>query len=222
MTTANPPVRWARCVPQEKVRRLYANDAHGIVDAVLIDDVGIGMYLRCQSILRVIEADRGRVTCPGCETTIPRVSREKDEIIHCSDCGWETTWDAYHRTYKGKQLFGGGAVDAFALFVEQYNRAQTPRERLIAIDRLIHTFHWELTRNPTAPAARNLIEGSLSEVVAFLDTLTYGEQTVAEVQAMRARYRENYARSWVGGNIPEKTQRKVERKRQQTEQGTAE
>ncbi len=42
-------VRWAAPVRQDKIRRLYETDARGLTDEALIDDVGLALYLRCQS-----------------------------------------------------------------------------------------------------------------------------------------------------------------------------
>ncbi len=46
---------------------------------------------------------------------------------------------------------------------------------MFAIDRLIHEFHWDLAAQlPNRPAANNLIEGSLQQVIALLDQLATG------------------------------------------------
>ena len=195
-------VRWARRVPQEKVRRLYESDARGLLDEELVDDVGYGLYLRCWSILRATEAAEGRVTCPRCGNVIVREGAEKTTVIRCGACGWQTTWGAYHKTYQGKQLHGGGAVEAFRTFVTRFDAARTARERLIAIDRLIHAWHWEQVQNPTRPAGANLIEGRLGDVVAFLDALSYGDVGTAGMGAKRDDWYRNLEASQkrFGGN----------------------
>ena len=53
------PPQWARRVRKEKIARLYASDARGIVDAELIDEVGFGLLARCQSILDATAAAQG-------------------------------------------------------------------------------------------------------------------------------------------------------------------
>ena len=185
-------VRWAPRVPQDKVRRLYESDARGLLDEELVDEVGYGLYGRCRSILRATEAGEGRVTCPRCGGVIVREGSEKTTVIHCEACGWQTTWGAYHKTYQGKQLHGGGAVEAFRTFLTQFDAARTARERLIAIDRLIHAWHWEQVQNPTRPAGANLIEGRLGDVVAFLDALSYGDVGTPGMGAKR----EDWYRTW--------------------------
>lgn len=172
--TDNIRPRWWPRVPKEKIRRLYEDDAKGLVDDFLIEDVGLDLFRRCKSILIATEAHSGRAKCPRCGEIILH-NWNKAETLTCSGCKWQTTWGAYFKTYQDKHLHGGGAMHAFQGYVDNYERTQTPRERFLLIDLLIHAFHNELTRNPGRPAGCNLIEGTLAEVVEFLDTLTYGE-----------------------------------------------
>ena len=53
----------------------------------------------------------------------------------------------------------------------------------VAIDRLIHDFHLDLAvQLPNRPAANNLIEGSLQQVIALQDQLSYGNDEQAKAQ----------------------------------------
>lgn len=167
---------WYPRVKPHLIRQLYENDAQGTVDEALIEQVGVGLLLRCRSILIATEAHDGRATCPRCGGVIPHRWR-KDELMTCAQCGWQATWGDYFKTYQDKQLHGGGAVFAFRSYIENYPRAQNARERVLLIDQLLHAFHHELTQLYSRPAACNLITGKLAEVVAFLDTLTYGEHS---------------------------------------------
>jgi hypothetical protein len=173
--------RWYPRVRQEKIRRLYESDAQGLLDEELTEDVAWRLYQRCRSILIATEAHDGRATCPRCETKIPH-NWDRAAILRCSGCGWQTTWGAYLKTYQDKQLHGGGAVFAFQLYVEQYPKAQSVRERWLLIDWLIHVFHWELQQHYSRPAACNLIEGKISEVMTFLDRLSYGSESAPETR----------------------------------------
>ncbi|HEY3285056.1 MAG TPA: hypothetical protein VGN26_22515 [Armatimonadota bacterium] len=173
--------RWYPRVSQEKVRRLYESEAAGMLDDDLVNDVGIGLLLRCRSILIATEAHEGRVLCPRCKGIIEH-HWDKVAPMVCGGCGWETTWGAYLKTFQGKQLHGGGAVFAFKAYVERYEGARTAQERMLLIDRLLHAFHHELVNNHTRPAAANLIEGRLGEVIAFLDDLTRGETDTPSVR----------------------------------------
>ncbi len=201
-------VRWAGPVRQDEVRRLYESDARGLSDEGLIDDVGCGLYLRCRSILAVTAAARGQVSCPRCARLIPRAGRDNSapslaECLHCPGCGWHTTWGRYRATFQGRQLYGAGGMEAFQTFLSRFDQARTSREKLFAIDRLIHSFHYNLTAGakvPTAsrPAAANVLEGSLAEVVGFLDRLSHGDAATPEMRANRAAYEERMPQTWAG------------------------
>jgi hypothetical protein len=199
---ARDEIEWGPRVPKHKLRRLYELDAQGIVDEELVDDVGTTLWVRCRDILTVHAAQEGRVTCPRCrkqrrESVIPRERGRRgdprDELLTCPVCGWALTWGEYYQSYKRKQLNAGGAVAVFQRYVELYPILRAPRDRLLAIDRLIHEFHFSFRAQPdlpTRPVAVNLIEGRLTDVEAFLDELTFGADLPTEV---RARYRARLA-----------------------------
>jgi hypothetical protein len=168
-------------VTQQEIRRLYETDAQGIYDADLIDEVGYGLLARCQSFVDAVDATRGKVRCPCCSAIVAHAGR-KEDLLHC-DCGWELTWGEYFATIQHKQLSGAEpVVEQFRRFIAAFPAARTPQERTILIDRLIHGFHWYYkTNGPTRPVAINLIEGRLSDVVAFLDQLSRGENSTPGV-----------------------------------------
>ena len=190
-------LRWAPRVPQRKIRRLYENDARGILDEVLIDDVGIGLYLRCKSMLAVEDAvHRGRVVCPGCGHTNvhdPKTFCDPAAVLRCESCPWRLTWGAFHATFRHQELYGAGHNPFIAEFVQAWPATRTPRERLLLIDRLIHLWHWEEVRSQAfglgRPTGLNLIEGNRRQVVEFLDTLSYGERTTPELRERLAHWR---------------------------------
>jgi len=170
---------WAPRVPREKIRRLYEGDAKGLLDEELLEDVGFSLYQRCQSILTATEAHDGRAACPRCEQIIVH-RHNKEEMLVCATCGWQMTWGTYFKSYRGKQLHGGGAVYAFRAYVERYTHTRTTRDRMLLIDRLLTAFHHDLHQNPVRPAAHNLLEGKRDQVLAFLDELTFGEEAAAK------------------------------------------
>jgi hypothetical protein len=202
-TTDRDDIRWAPRVPKRKIKRLYEWESKGVLDEELIEDVGFSLLLRCRSILTIRDARDGRVTCPRCEradeaTIISRVAHSgPDERIECPTCHWSLTWDEYRKTYQHKQLHSGGAVAAFETYVKAYTRARTPKAKILAIDRLIHEFHYSLREEPATPtraAAVNLIQGKLTDVVRFLDELTYGEAASAELESGRREWRDTLDR----------------------------
>ena len=180
------PPTWAPRVSQQEIRRLYETDARGIYDEDLINEVGYGLLARCQSSLTAAEAVAGRALCPRCARVVTHAGRSSD-LLSCK-CGWELTWGEYFETIQHKQLLGAEPVlEQFRSFVRMFPQARTPQEKTILIDQLIHGFHWYYkTHTPTRPVAVNLIEGRLSDVVAFLENLSCGDASTAGLA-------ENYA-----------------------------
>lgn len=179
-------IRWARRVPQHKIRRLYTLDAKGIVDEELIDEVGYAMYARCDSIQAVTAAATGRARCHGCGALI-RHRGERDEPMVCGECGWQTTWRAYLKSYQGKQLHGGSGFPAFVQFHERWPAARTPRDKMLLIDGLIHALHVNLHKHVlfARPVAVNLIEGKVPDVTELLEELAYGDLSTPGLRGNR-------------------------------------
>jgi len=188
---------WAPRVTKREIRRLYETDARGIYDDDLIDEVGYGLLARCESFIDANEARAGKARCPRCSSIVEHGCR-KEDVLRC-DCGWELTWGAYFKTIQHVQLSGAEAVlDQFRSFVTAFPSARTAREKVLLIDRLIHGFHWYLKSGVTRPVAVNLIEGRLSDVVAFLDDLTYGDQSTPGTRDNFAEWDKNIEanRNW--------------------------
>jgi hypothetical protein len=175
-------------VSQDKIRRLYALDAKGIVDDELIDEVGYAIYARCESIRMVTEAHAGRAACRRCGAVLTH-RWEKSAPMMC-ECGWRTTWDEYLKSYQGKQLHGGTGYRAFLTFLAEWPRARRARDKLLAIDRLVHACHgvagrWSMAR----PAGVNLIEGNAHQVAALLDQLAYSDLSTPGLRQVRDEWR---------------------------------
>jgi predicted RNA-binding Zn-ribbon protein involved in translation (DUF1610 family) len=184
-------VQWASRVNPARIRRLYETDARGIVDEELIDKVGYALYARCQSILQATEAHAGRIICPECGALVTRASTPSDKsaILDCAGCGWRVRWADYFRTFQDKHLNGGGAVAFHAEFVERFRGATSAQEKMLAIDRLIHACHWELVQRPGRSAARELIYAkNYQDLLTFLNTLSYGEQSSPTLRATKATW----------------------------------
>jgi hypothetical protein len=187
--TLDDKIRWAPKVARARIRRLYETDAQGIVDEAQIDDVGWALWQRCDSILTVTAAHYGRVRCPACQALIERLNpRPADERVVCAACGWQISWAAYHQTYRGKQLFGANAVGIFEAFHRDFPQARAANAKMLLIDQLIHAFHVGLTELGR-PVGANLIEGSLDEVIHFLDALTNGGASATGLSDARATWR---------------------------------
>jgi hypothetical protein len=88
-------------------------------------------------------------------------------------------------------LYAGHAGAAFERYVQTYPHCRDAREKIVAIDQLIHEFHWIAMREDTAPdgfkpAGVNLLQGSSTQVLALLDELSYGKNAPPEVLETRA------------------------------------
>jgi len=184
-------ILWSPKVRREKLWELYQSDAQGALDEELLAEVGYGLLARCQSILMIRE---GLVTCPRCGMVFRVVEpgQPPDSApVSCpgAGCGWQVTTGEYHLSKRHRELMIGKAGPAFETYMQRFPRAKTLQERMFAIDRLIHDFHWELNGQlPNRPAANNLIEGSLKQVIDLLDQLSYGDD-----EGAKTRWRETVA-----------------------------
>ena len=205
MTDGRADIQWSPRVSKQQLRRLYEDAAQGIYDQELIDEVGMLLYMRCRDIIWISDAlAHGRVHCPACdrrgrETIIDRTRRARSEEIVCPACGWSITWERYHKSFKRRQLNPGGATPAFARYLRAYAVAKSPREKLLAIDRVIHAFHFSLRTEPDRPtraAGVNLISGRLTDVVMFLDELSGYVTEDKDLRETLNEWRDNYARTY--------------------------
>jgi hypothetical protein len=204
-------VEWAPRVSKEKIRRLYASDAQGLLDEELLLDVGTRLFQRCRSIIEVYEARRGRVRCPACarigrETVIERklLGGGRYTEIVCPSCGWRVSWREYARTFKRRQLNSGGALCVFHSYLGDWPAARTPETKMAAVARLIHGFHYSFKGRPTLPSrpvGPNLINGKLEDVIEFLDELSAGPERVdarREWDQTLEKYRREYLGEMLG------------------------
>lgn len=168
-------ISWSPKIPQAKVWQLYQNDARGTIDEILIEDVGLSLLQRCRSIWLVT---RREMECPRCEAVFslcePGSWKMLPGVQTCPTpgCGWETTAEQWHNSWKHRELLGTAAIEAVETYLHDYPLARTVQERMVCIDRLIHSFHISLrTDKATRSFANNLIEGSHEQVLEFLDRL---------------------------------------------------
>lgn len=196
-------IKWSKRLEKEKLKKLYLSDASGMLDGDLLNDVALTLYLRCLDIIAVRDARNGRVRCPECYSNsdknncinlpeLPFAEREQ-YILVCADCGFSFTWQEFRYSYKGGQLNPGGAVPAFERYIKMYERKLGEKDLMLEVDRLIHEFHYYIKKDgrvitlsaaeeedidtsdpdPVRSVSPNLIEGKLSDIVVFLDSLTY-------------------------------------------------
>ena len=182
---------WAPRIRRFQVERFYKWLGEGIIDEETIDDLGISLCARCESILLVMEAMRERrVTCPNCEATVHRnCDSNRNEMLACAECDWKCEWKDYRSTFDEKFLNAGGMKQFCLEFVRKYRAARKYGEKIVLIDTLIHRCHGELTGGKQ-PGAYAFIEGEPTDTAAFLDRLNYGNQMPEEVRIRREKWRE--------------------------------
>jgi len=192
---------WNPRVKLRLIRELYLNDAGGMRDEDLVDEVGVGLLLRCQSIMEFTRAVEGQVLCKRCAmegktAILARQSMRPDELLKCPQCGWQIEWRVYlaetNRT-RG-QLIAGHARAAFEEYLQVYPRRASYAEKMLAIDRLIHEFHRELSQDGSRlkairTASANLLDGTTTEVLEILDGLAYGRYSSPDLAAQRENWR---------------------------------
>jgi len=162
-------IRWSPRLRPQLLQRLYDSDARELQDTALCDKVGFILYARCHTFTLVY---RTEVECPLCDTVF-KVSQEGSIPCPSEGCGWWTTWETYGQSVRNHYAWPGRAIEAFTAFYESYPKARTYPEKMLLIDRLIHSFHIdEKTGAQVKSAASKLLEGNKKAVVTFLDNLS--------------------------------------------------
>ena len=189
MNKSESTVSWAPRVSREKILQLYIKVASGINDEELIDDVAYSFYNRCSDIVRIFER---RFACLQCREGLPHPHPPGNDL-YCSNCGWQMPWREHYRTYQGKQLsVNADVTDIPRKFLNDLPECKSPQEKMILIDSLIHACH-EIVAKGTShygrPLAVNFIEGTMNQVVAFLDNLPYGPDSLPEMNEQLIEWR---------------------------------
>lgn len=183
--------QWAPRVKPYKIQRIYHLDSLGILDDELVTEVGFALRDRCISFIEANQATSGNAPCSSCGRLIPH-SWNKCEILKCDTCNWELSWGDYFSTIQHKQLSGAEPVlQLFTEFVDRFPQANTIQEKMFLIDQLLHGFHFNHKYGYTRPVAVNLIQGKLSDVILFLDQLSYGPESTQGLTITRDEWTSN-------------------------------
>ena len=180
-------IRWAPKVPSHLIRKLYETDARGIRNEELIDDVGYRILARCESIRRVTER-----LCPHCAGRMEG-RHGGDVIVTCANCGWSVNWKHYRNSYKGKRIHGGRAYPYFVTFLDRFPAARTPEDKMMLIDQVVHAVHEAMSCAGAQAAGNSLIEGKCADVVALLESLAYGNGSIAGAAEVKSAWEEKLA-----------------------------
>lgn len=174
-------IRWAPKLRPDKLVRLYEDDAAGMLDEDLLEDVAWTLYFRVRDVVRV---SNSRVVCPRCTTEFAVRWRGEDPqtASTCPTCGWATTAKEYHRSWEHQDL--NGHSDEFSHYLAHFPEARSSQQRMLLIDRLVHALHVAAVEGSAANfAARNFLEGSRPRIAALLDRLAYGPASTIDAAA---------------------------------------
>jgi hypothetical protein len=163
--------KWARRLSKNDIYRLYQSEASGLLNEELLEEVGTGFYARCETIKQVTER-----LCPSCSEVIQGAfdGNNPDRQISCQQCQWISKWKYYHGSYKNDRIHGGRAYQYFLAYLDEYPLCKTPRDKMLAIDRLMHYLHEDLdNEGSVTPAAMNLVQGKRTEIREFIESLAY-------------------------------------------------
>ena len=201
-------IKWSPRLKKEKLARLYKLNAMQIIDHDLLHDVAITLYLRCKAIIAVHDAHYNfRVRCPVCfdrgtekYLDFPRGLKKRvreEYIFNCETCGCSFSWSDFRKSHSRGQMNIGGAGDAFRRYIKEFERNLDDTKLMLAVDMLIHEFHSKLksdgvTLDPYRIAGANLIEAkSTTEIIEFLDDLTYSVGDDEKLRESAQKWREN-------------------------------
>lgn len=186
MYIKNGIINWSPRVLKTDLLRLYESEAAGLIDEELLEETGLTLFMRCSDILYVNDIQNGLIRCPNCEYREGKRVKMNgaNNLYTCPECEFSITCEQLNQSYRHKQLNPGGAVHFFREFLYDWEHAKSAAEKILAVDKVIHSFHYSLKANPVLPtrsAGVNLIEGKLSDVVDFLDALSMGRDDAVSV-----------------------------------------
>lgn len=160
--------QWPAKLNIHKLNSLYMQDAKGIQDEILADEIGLTLYLRCLYGKEDMERlKKNIIRCHGCGAELAG----DDDFRQCS-CGRQYSYKEYRRSYRKNNMPTGAAEKIFNMFIKNWERARTYQEKIVLIDTLLHEFHLSLVSGAThRPVAMNFIDGSRSKVEQIINSL---------------------------------------------------
>jgi len=135
-------IRWAAKVHPQLLKKFYAMNESGIIDEVLVDDVGLRLFLRCESMVMISQKS---LYCPKCGNIIC-IADDEEIKAACNNCGFTFTIDEYRESFTHREFLLGNAAPYFEKYYHEYLKCKTTNERIVMIDTLIHSFHIDIKR----------------------------------------------------------------------------
>jgi hypothetical protein len=178
---------WAGKVSRREIQRLYESDSLGLLDEELLEKVMYTIHARVCDMFEVREAQQtSRVKCRNCGEYISQPywmgGRNKDNLMKCEQCEWQTTCGEFYDSYTGKDLLPGSRKELFQEFLERFPSARTSQEKMLLLDWLIHEFHVHAGVAGRL-VAMNVIQGSRDQLIALLSSLAASESGQATKEA---------------------------------------
>ena len=159
---------WPAKLNINKLKQLYLLDAKGIQDNILVDEIGLTLYVRCiygkEDMQRM---EKSIIRCHNCSQELDGNS----DFRQCR-CGYQYSYKEYRRSYRKNNMPTGAASKVFEAFMTGWSLAKSYNEKIILIDTLLHEFHLSLISGAThRPVAMNFIDGTRSQVESIINDL---------------------------------------------------
>lgn len=152
-----------------KLKKLYRLDAQGIQDTVLVDEIGLTLYLRCKYGKEDMDRmEKYIIRCHNCEMEL----KGDTDFRQCS-CGYQYSYKEYRRSYRKNNMPTGAAAKIFETFITKWSLAKSYQEKMILIDTLLHEFHLNLISGAVhRPVAMNFMDGTRAKVEGIINDLS--------------------------------------------------
>lgn len=159
---------WPAKLDIYKLKQLYMLDARRIQDNILVDEIGLTLYLRCiygkEDMQRM---EKSIIRCHNCSQELAGNS----DFRQCR-CGYQYSYKEYRRSYRKNNMPTGAASKVFEAFMTGWSLAKSYNEKMILIDTLLHEFHLSLISGAIhRPVAMNFIDGTRSQVESIINDL---------------------------------------------------
>lgn len=166
--------KWADKVSRNKLVKLYQDEAKGLLDEDLLNEIGYTFYTRCKQARDTRERlEKGEIICHYCGTVHQAASYTA--LISCP-CGYYYTYREYRRSCNANNVPGGRAAEIFRAFSDNWLLCKSVSEKMLLIDRLVHECHVStMTGVKGRSVCMNLMDGTLTQIKDMLDMLAGSE-----------------------------------------------
>jgi hypothetical protein len=163
--------RWQPKVPCQLFVRLYKSHVNMMLDELLLDDVGLRLYVRCvQGRDERLLADQNKLKCHHCKVILQNTD---SGIIECN-CGYAYIFRDYMRSFNDNSMPSRSATPFFNEFIEKWPNLKSKEQKMLLIDWIIHKCHVNLRSGVERHfAGVNLIEGTKQQVSDLILKLAY-------------------------------------------------